>query len=48
MRTSQSTAAPESLNVDLTGAQYVDLIVEAPGSINGAHGVWDDAKFTCD
>lgn len=40
--------APESVNVDLTGAQYVDLIVEAPGSINGAHGVWGDARFTCD
>ncbi|MCD2443601.1 NPCBM/NEW2 domain-containing protein [Agromyces sp. SYSU K20354] len=40
--------APESVNVDLEGAQYVDLIVEAPGSINGAHGVWGDAKFVCD
>ena len=40
--------APESVNVDLTGVQYIDLIVEAPGSINGAHGVWGDARFTCD
>ena len=40
--------APESVNVDLTGVQYVDLVVEAPGSINGAHGVWGDAKFSCD
>lgn len=40
--------APESVDVDLTGAQYVDLIVEAPGSINGAHGVWGDATFHCD
>ena len=40
--------APESVNVDLTGVQYVDLIVEAPGSINGAHGVWGDARFSCD
>lgn len=39
--------APEQVNVDLSGVQYVDLIVEAPGSINGAHGVWGDAKFTC-
>lgn len=39
--------APESVNVDLTGVQYVDLVVEAPGSINGAHGVWGDARFTC-
>ncbi len=39
--------APESVNVDLTGVQYVDLIVDAPGSINGAHGVWGDAKFSC-
>lgn len=40
--------APEKVTVDLEGVQYVDLIVEAPGSINGAHGVWGDAKFTCD
>ncbi|GAA2886531.1 NPCBM/NEW2 domain-containing protein [Microbacterium esteraromaticum] len=40
--------APESVRVGLKGAQYVDLIVEAPGSINGAHGVWGDAKFSCD
>ena len=40
--------APEQVNVDLTGVQYVDLVVEAPGSINGAHGVWGDAKFSCD
>ncbi|MFF2273620.1 NPCBM/NEW2 domain-containing protein [Agromyces sp. NPDC058136] len=40
--------APEQVSVDLTGVQYVDLIVEAPGSINGAHGVWGDAKFVCD
>ncbi|HZU94192.1 MAG TPA: NPCBM/NEW2 domain-containing protein [Microbacterium sp.] len=39
--------APESVKVDLSGAQYVDLIVEAPGSINGAHGVWGDALLTC-
>ena len=39
--------APEAVNVDLTGVQYVDLIVEAPGSINGAHGVWGDARFNC-
>ncbi|QMU96133.1 DUF5110 domain-containing protein [Microbacterium esteraromaticum] len=40
--------APESVNVDLKGGQYVDLIVEAPGSINGAHGIWGDARFSCD
>ncbi|GAA1955540.1 NPCBM/NEW2 domain-containing protein [Agromyces allii] len=39
--------APEKVSVDLTGVQYVDLIVEAPGSINGAHGVWGDATFAC-
>ncbi|MFF2370484.1 NPCBM/NEW2 domain-containing protein [Agromyces sp. NPDC058110] len=39
--------APEAVNVDLAGAQYVDLLVEAPGGINGAHGVWGDAEFTC-
>ncbi|MGX5694740.1 NPCBM/NEW2 domain-containing protein [Agromyces soli] len=40
--------APEEVNVDLSGVQYVDLIVEAPGSINGAHGVWGDAQFHCE
>ena len=40
--------APESVSVDLTGVQYVDLVVEAPGSINGAHGIWGDARFTCE
>lgn len=40
--------APEAVDVDLSGVQYVDLIVEAPGSINGAHGVWGDAKFSCE
>lgn len=40
--------APESVDVDLSGAQYVDLIVQAPGSINGAHGVWGDATFHCE
>ena len=39
--------APESINVDLTGAAYVELVVEPSGSINGAHGVWGDAKFSC-
>ena len=40
--------APEAVSVDLTGVQYVDLVVEAPGSINGAHGIWGDARFTCE
>ncbi|WP_240665888.1 NPCBM/NEW2 domain-containing protein [Agromyces sp. LHK192] len=40
--------APDVVDVDLTGSQYVDLIVEAPGSINGAHGIWGDARFTCE
>ncbi|WP_281445431.1 NPCBM/NEW2 domain-containing protein, partial [Paenarthrobacter nicotinovorans] len=39
--------APESVSVDLTGAAYVELVVDPSGSINGAHGVWGDAKFTC-
>ncbi|MEE2524443.1 NPCBM/NEW2 domain-containing protein [Pseudarthrobacter sp. J75] len=39
--------APESVDVDVTGAAYVDLVVDPSGSINGAHGVWGDAKFTC-
>ncbi|MDR2997062.1 MAG: NPCBM/NEW2 domain-containing protein, partial [Microbacterium sp.] len=40
--------APEQVNVDVTGVQYIDLNVTAPGSINGAHGVWGDALFTCE
>lgn len=39
--------APEAVDVDLTGVAYVELAVEPSGSINGAHGVWGDAKFTC-
>ena len=39
--------APEEVNVDLTGVQYIELDVTAPGSINGAHGVWGDALFHC-
>ena len=39
--------APESVSIDLTGAAYVELVVDPSGSINGAHGVWGDAKFTC-
>ncbi|UVJ39608.1 NPCBM/NEW2 domain-containing protein [Arthrobacter sp. CJ23] len=39
--------APESVTVDLSGVAYVDVIVDPSGSINGAHGVWGDAKFTC-
>lgn len=40
--------APERVDVDLTGVQYIDLVVQAPGSINGAHGVWGDATFHCE
>lgn len=39
--------APESVNVDLPGVAYVELVVDPSGGINGAHGVWGDAKFTC-
>ncbi|MGG5173187.1 NPCBM/NEW2 domain-containing protein [Pseudarthrobacter sp. J1738] len=39
--------APESVSVDLTGVNYVDLVVEPSGSIDGAHGIWGDAKFMC-
>ncbi len=39
--------APEAVDVDVTGAAYVELVVDPSGSINGAHGVWGDAKFTC-
>ncbi|WP_243400088.1 NPCBM/NEW2 domain-containing protein [Arthrobacter glacialis] len=41
--------APEKLNIDLTGVSYLELKVDPipGGSINGAHGVWGDAKFAC-
>ncbi|XAS67443.1 NPCBM/NEW2 domain-containing protein [Micrococcaceae bacterium Sec5.7] len=39
--------APESVNVDLTGVAYVELVVDPSGGISGAHGVWGEAKFTC-
>ncbi|QTF72438.1 NPCBM/NEW2 domain-containing protein [Arthrobacter woluwensis] len=39
--------APESVDVDLRGVNYLDLVVKPSGSINGAHGVWGDAKFQC-
>lgn len=41
--------APEKLNIDLSGVSYVELKVDpiSGGSINGAHGVWGNAKFLC-
>ncbi|UJP08782.1 NPCBM/NEW2 domain-containing protein [Microbacterium sp. KUDC0406] len=45
--TFQAGFPTEKVDVDLTGATYLDLIVEAPGSINGAHGVWGDARLHC-
>src|SRR6185312_11471071 len=48
-RTFTSGFAPEHPVVDLTGVSYVELKVDpiSAGAINGAHGVWGDAKFTC-
>ncbi|MHA7270871.1 NPCBM/NEW2 domain-containing protein [Arthrobacter sp. HLT1-20] len=48
-RTFTSGFAPEKLDLDLTGVSYVELKVDptSAGAINGAHGVWGDAKFTC-
>lgn len=45
--TFQAGFPTETVDLDVTGAHYVDLIVDAPGSINGAHGVWGDARFEC-
>ncbi len=48
-RTFTSGFAPEHPVVDLTGVSYVELKVDpiSAGAINGAHGVWGDAKFSC-
>lgn len=47
-RTFVSGFAPDPFDVDLTGVQVVELRVDTPsGSINGAHGIWGDARFTC-
>ncbi|MEV8146025.1 NPCBM/NEW2 domain-containing protein [Specibacter sp. NPDC078709] len=48
-RTFTSGFAPEHPVVDLTGVSYVELKVDpiSEGAINGAHGVWGDAKFLC-
>jgi len=47
--TFQAGFPTEQVSVDLTGAQYIDLVVDptSAGAINGAHGVWGDARFTC-
>ncbi|WP_265520164.1 NPCBM/NEW2 domain-containing protein [Oerskovia flava] len=45
--TFQAGFPTETVDLDVTGAQYIDLIVDAPGSINGAHGVWGDARLEC-
>ncbi len=48
-RTLVNGFAPEKLNIDLSGVSYVELKVDpiTGGSINGAHGVWGNAKFLC-
>lgn len=43
-----ATSAPLPLNVDITGAQYVELVANDAGDSNGNdHADWADAKFTC-
>ncbi|BCW44254.1 endo-alpha-N-acetylgalactosaminidase family protein [Arthrobacter sp. StoSoilB5] len=43
-----ASSAPLPLTVDVTGAQYVDLVANDAGDSNGNdHADWADAKFTC-
>ncbi|GAA3277006.1 endo-alpha-N-acetylgalactosaminidase family protein [Paenarthrobacter aurescens] len=43
-----ATSAPLPLTVDVTGAQYVELVANDSGDSNGNdHADWADAKFTC-
>lgn len=48
-RTLVNGFAPEKLDLDLTGVSFLELKVDpiSGGSINGAHGVWGDAKVYC-
>lgn len=42
------TSAPLPLTVDVTGAQYVELVANDSGDGNGNdHADWADARFTC-
>lgn len=43
-----ATSAPLPLTVDVTGAQYVELVADDAGDSNGNdHADWADAKFSC-
>ncbi|MCP2046100.1 UNVERIFIED_ORG: endo-alpha-N-acetylgalactosaminidase [Paenarthrobacter nicotinovorans] len=43
-----ATNAPLPLTVDVTGAQYVELVADDAGDSNGNdHADWADARFTC-
>ncbi|GGJ15555.1 hypothetical protein GCM10010052_11190 [Paenarthrobacter histidinolovorans] len=43
-----ATSAPLPLTVDVTGAQYVELVADDAGDSNGNdHSDWADARFTC-
>lgn len=43
-----ATTATADINVDISGATYVNLVVDDGGDgINYDHGDWADAKFTC-
>lgn len=41
--------APEPIKTDLTGVQYLELSLDPANAdaINGAHGIWGNAKFNC-
>lgn len=41
--------APEHINANLSGVQYLELRLDPAnaGAINGAHGIWGNAKFSC-
>lgn len=44
----RASSATHALSADITGAQYVDLVVDVAGDGNGNdHADWAEAKFTC-
>ncbi|MDJ0312089.1 NPCBM/NEW2 domain-containing protein [Arthrobacter sp. H35-D1] len=49
-RTFVSGFAPEEVDVDLSGVSYLELHVDpiSEGAIGGAHGVWGNAKVSCE
>lgn len=45
--TMTGTFATEHVDIDLSGAQYVELVVDPAGGNAGDHGDWAGASFTC-